>query len=207
MEEDVIVDEILDVGDSTGDDLADTETGEGETGEVESDVPGTVSGGDSVGDSGSVLDNVMLMSIAEDVQLLADASTEGYLSSSIVAVFDRVVDKMDYKYYCAFRAGDSSDGYLYLSNNINGSTLNACNVVHMYRTYTDGVGYQYFYDVSYDDTETFNLGNGAMYYTNIVSGYPALGSPVETHISVWLPIFAVLTLVCGFMIRRKVKQC
>lgn len=177
---------------------------------VEEDPIDTVSSGDAapevvVNNSAS---EALLMTISEDVQYLVEASVDGYLSTSIVDVFDRVVDSHDYNYYVAFRGSDSSEGYLYLSNYCSGNTLTDCLVVHMYRASSgENYSYDYYYQVSYDDSESFNFGNNAMYYTNVVSGYPELGDSGMKHLSVLVIIFMIAAFVFSCMIRRKVKQC
>lgn len=170
---------------------------------VESDV--TVSGGDSI-----VFDNGALYAIRSDVQVLADSTIQGYLNSSIVSVFDRLVDNGNYRYYVAFRGvnEDSNAGTLYLSNECNGNQLNNCQVIRMYRVYTgQNYEYNYYYEVSYDDTEYFNFGNGALYYTNISTGYPSLGSAKTDKVLTWMPIMAVAMFLGCMMIRRKIKEC
>lgn len=171
----------------------------------------------SSGDAGSasevvVIDNSaseeLLMTISEDVQYLVEASVDGYLSSSIVDVFDRVVDSHDYNYYVAFRGSDSSEGYLYLSNYCSSNSLDDCTVVHMYRASSgENYSYDYYYQVSYDDSESFNFGNNAMYYTNVVPGYPELGDSGMKHLTDVVIILMIAVFVFSCMIRRKVKQC
>lgn len=192
-----VVEEVTDEveGESAGSEIQD-ETLEDDT---------TVSGGDSV-----VFDNSALYSIQSDVQVLADATIQGYLSTSIVSVFDRLVDNGDYRYYVAFRGvnEDSSAGTLYLSNECNGNQLSNCQVIKMYRVYTgQNYEYNYYYDVSYDDVEYFNFGNGALYYTNVSTGYPSLGSAKTDKVLSWMPILGVVLFLGCLMIRRKIKEC
>lgn len=174
---------------------------EGETSEGDA----TVSGGDSI-----VFDNSALYSIQNDVQVLADSTIQGYLSTSIVSVFDRLVDNGNYRYYVAFRGlnEDSNAGTLYLSNECSNNQLSNCQVIKMYRVYTgQNYEYNYYYDVSYDDVESFNFGNGALYYTNISTGYPSLGSAKTSQVLTWLPVLAVTVFLGCLMIRRKIKEC
>lgn len=187
--------EEVDVAEESGDAVSDGMT----VGEV------TVSGGDSI-----MLDSPMMYTIAEGVQTLADSSVQGYLSSSIVSVFDRLVDNGNYRYYVAYRANyeDNNSGYLYLSNKVNGTQLEDCQVIHMYRVNTgNNYEYTYHYDVYYDDAEWFNLGNGGLYYTNIAAGYPSLGSPVQSKMYSWLPVLVVTVFLGALMIRRKIREC
>lgn len=167
------------------------------------EVEESVSGGDSV-------DNAVYVQMLESMQLLADSSQQGYLSSNLVNVFDRLVDSSSYRYYVAYRGNneDSNSGYLYLSNKLNGWQLEECQVIHMYRVSTgNNYEYAYHYDVNYDDSEWFNLGNGSLYYTNIAPGYPSLGSPVQSRIGLWLPVLALVLILCAFMVRRKIREC
>lgn len=170
-------------------------------------VEETVSDGDSVS---AGPDNTVYVQMLESMQLLADSSQQGYLSSSIVNVFDRLVDNGSYRYYVAYRANyeDSNSGFLYLSNKLNGSQLEECQVIHMYRVSTGNTyEYTYHYDISYDDAEWFNLGNGGLYYTNIAPGYPSLGSPVQSKMYSWLPVLVVTVFLGALMIRRKIREC
>lgn len=180
--------------------VEDEESGEESyAGEVEA----TVSDGDAA-------DNTVYVQMLESMQLLADSSQQGYLSSNLVNVFDRLVDNGSYRYYVAYRGNneDSNSGYLYLSNKLNGWQLEECQVIHMYRVSTgNNYEYTYHYDVSYDDSEWFNLGNGSLYYTNIAPGYPSLGSPVQSKIGLWLPVLALVLVLCAFMVRRKIREC
>lgn len=156
------------------------------------------------------MDTMALFDMRSDVQVIADSTIQGYLSSSIVSVFDRLVDNGEYKYYVAFRGvnEDSNAGTLYLSNECSGNQLNNCQVIKMYRTYTgQNYEYNYHYDIGYDDMEYFNFGNGALYYTNIATGYPALGSPKTDRILSWMPIMAVGVFLAAMLIRRKIREC
>lgn len=164
---------------------------------------------ESVSDGDSV-DDTVYVQMLESMQLLADSSQQGYLSSNIVNVFDRLVDGGSYRYYVAYRGNgeDSNSGYLYLSNKVNGNQLEECQVIHMYRVNTgNNYEYTYHYDVYYDDAEYFNLGNGSLYYTNISTGYPSLGSPVESKMYHWFPVLAVTVFLAALMIRRKIREC
>lgn len=158
------------------------------------------------------VDNPNFEIINENLERLiqAQASSTGYLSTTIVDAFDRVVQGNNYDYYIAFR--NSSDAYtavMYLSDKFsksgNSILLQDAMAVSFYRSYS-GNTYYYYYQVSYPGDVQVNMNGNLMYYTNCVPGYPILGQePAPGHYSGWfIPLAAVLIFVTLIsLVRRK----
>lgn len=182
-----------------------------DNGRIVSDMPetyGTVSGGDALsgydfsesssapGDQDAdqivdqdhlqhdLLSSPLLMDIQEDIARIvnAQASTVGYLSSSALDTFDRVVSGFGYDYYCAFRTdSDSYNATMYLADKCrdsgNSFVLEDSLMVRLYRTYNNSAReYQYHYSVTSVGDVSISLGSNLMYYTNCREGYPILGN-------------------------------
>ncbi|MCI9277774.1 MAG: hypothetical protein HFH90_08825 [Lachnospiraceae bacterium] len=162
------------------------------------DPPGTVSGGDVLPSDSPLpsvsplpfdhpvflpADSSAIAEIAEGLERLIQdqASSSGYLSSSALDVFDRVVSGYSYDYYCAFRYdSDSYNALMYLSDDIqvSGSSvlLEDPLCVRLYRVYNNSTrAYDYHYSVSSPGDVSVSLSGSLMYYTNCVEGYPVLG--------------------------------
>ena len=182
-----------------------------------SDGSGSDGFGSGSADSAAALEAVEVLSdsismLQSDVTYLASAqaSTAGYLSSTALDTFDRVLQQYDFDFYCAFRNGsDSYNSVLYLSNRmeLEGDTLLLYDAtqVQLYRTGSGyGYDYEYFYSVSNAGDVSVALGNDLMYYTNCAVGYPALGSlPAPTKYPGWFTVaFVLLFVICFFTIRR-----
>ncbi len=168
-----------------------TEPQEGAGAQPEGEAPDVSAGDSGTGAPGNVifvsneLDSGALDGIQSDVSYLAaqQASASGYLSSSAVDVFDRVVNQYEYDYYCAYRYdNDSYNSMLYLADHcsVNGRTVTLEDAlqVRLYRQYASGGSYNYYYYYTVQevgDTD-ISLGTNLMYYTNCVDGYPSLGN-------------------------------
>lgn len=128
-------------------------------------------------------DSAVLAEIQADVErlLYEQASSSGYLSSSALDVFDRVVGGHGYDYYCAFRYdADSYNALMYLSDSVSSSgssvVLEDSVSVRLYRTYNSSTRvYDYHYSVSSAGDVSVSLSGDLMYYTNCADGYPVLG--------------------------------
>lgn len=126
----------------------------------------------------------LLVDIQEDIARIvqAQASTEGYLSTSALDVFDRVVEGYNYSYYCAFRYdNDSYNAIMYMADKISSSgssvVLQDAVSVRLYRVYNSSTRvYTYHYLKSDAGDVSVSLADGLMYYTNCDAGYPTLGS-------------------------------
>lgn len=157
-----------------------------------------------------------LNAMQEDVAFLAaqQASNAGYLSTSALDTFDRVVEGYDYDYYCAYRYdSDTYNSMMYMSDKM---TLSGT-VVHMkdavqvklYRTYHSGSNYYYtyHYQISNAGDVDINLGSNLMYYTNCKTGYPILGHvPAPNHYPAWVTLFVLLLAFLLFFVFRRRKQ-
>lgn len=198
------------------------------SGTVVGDTVETVSGGDAAGSPVSTLtaDDVAavmtatldenLSTLQDDVSYLAGetASSAGYISSTILDTFDRVLQQYEYDYYCAYRSGsDSYSAVLYLSDTYtyDGSTLYLDDTlrVELYRTNT-GTGYsnyEYYYSTSGAGDIEIDFDTDLMYYTNCVPGYPALGEvPAPTHYSQGTSLTICLLVVIAFLLIRRHRK-
>lgn len=187
--------------------LQNTESVESDSFEDESVLEfDSVSGNDAVPVT-YTYDSPALVELQSDVAYLASetASSSGYLSSSALDVFDRVVESLDYNYYCAFRYdNDSYNAVLFLSDKIsrNGSvvSLSDAKKVQLYRVASgSGYNYSYYYSVIDVGDVDIQLGDNLMYYTNCLVGYPALGSlTAPGHYPAWIPLVLLVGLVIAF---------
>lgn len=206
----------------------------GTSGTVVDDTLQSVSGGDASGspvyvpvpadtlsadDVATVVSDTLddnLSTLQSDVSYLAGetASSAGYLSSTILDTFDRVLQQYEYDYYCAFRTGsDSYSAVLYLSDTytFNGSSLNLDDSlrVELYRTNTGGGynNYQYHYSSSSAGDVEITIDNDLMYYTNCVPGYPALGEvPAPTNYSSGTTFTICLLVIIVFLLIRRHRK-
>lgn len=136
-----------------------------------------------------------LSAMQDDVAFLAaqQASSAGYLSSSALDTFDRVLEGYDYDYYCAYRYDDDQyNSIMYLSNGIswNGNTVTLEDALKVqlwrYRT-SSNYSYQYYYSATPAGDTDITLANNLMYYTNTRTGYPVLGGvPAPSRYPPWL---------------------
>lgn len=202
----------------SGDDVAASVTGDtAVSSEVASGSDTTASGNVVYVENPETSEAVSVLSdsiatLQSDVTYLANAqaSTAGYLSSTALDTFDRVLQQYDFDYYCAFRNGtDSYNSVLYLSDRmeLEGDTLILYDVtqVQLYRTSSgSSYSYEYYYSVSSAGDVSVALGNDLMYYTNCAVGYPALGElPAPTKYPGWFTVMFVLLLaICFFSMRR-----
>lgn len=157
-----------------------------------------------------------LATLQSDVSYLAGetASNAGYISSTILDTFDRVLRQYEYDYYCAYRSGsDSYSAVLYLSDtyNFDGSTLYLDDSlrVELYRTNTgSGYGnYEYYYSTGEAGDIEIGFDTDLMYYTNCVPGYPALGEvPAPTHYSKGTSFIICLLVVVVFLLIRRHRK-
>lgn len=144
---------------------------------------GTVSGSDVFVLPDPVDYTDSFSSLEEPLAYLASeqASSSGYLSSSCLDAFDRVVEGYAGPYYCAFRnSNDTYNGVLYISEDADSSggrvVMKDALKIELYRTQTGSgsYNYQYYYSKSNAGDVEINFGNNLMYYTNCLEGYPLL---------------------------------
>lgn len=191
-----------------------------------SSLHGTVSSGDLLTGSGNSVvpplatgsgnsavppswDSSVLLDIQEDLERIVNeqASTSGYLSSSALDVFDRVVSGYDYDYYCAFRYDDDNyNAIMYLSDFLSRSgssvVLSDALCVRLYRTYSSSSRvYSYYYAISRPGDVSISLSGNRMYYTNCSVGYPVLGSsPAPGRYPGWLVPLCATFFVCAMIL-------
>lgn len=151
-----------------------------------------------------------LSALQDDVSYLASqsASSAGYISSTILDTFDRVLQQYDYDYYCAFRTGsDSYAAVLYLSDTFtydgNSLYMNDSLAVELYRV-NDGSyynNYEYYYSTASAGNIEIDIDSDLMYYTNCIPGYPALGEvPNPTHYSNSSTLVICLLIIIVFLL-------
>lgn len=153
-----------------------------------------------------------IAAMQDDVAFLAaqQASSAGYLSSSALDTFDRVVRGYDYEYYCAYRYdSDQYNSIMYLSDDIswdgNTVTMEDAMKVQLWRyRYSSNYNYEYYYSATPAGDVDITLGSNLMYYTNTGKGYPVLGdTPAPSHYPSWLPgvgsylLMGILLLFAG----------
>lgn len=148
-----------------------------------------------------------------DLYSVNEAAANNYLSTTIVSVFDKVVNgaKLGTN-YCAWRDqdNDSSSGYLIIGKgSVNGSTLyfeSGAQLCHYYRTYTGSASsYQYYYSVQ-TTTQQYNISvNNRLVYTDMLPGYPSLGSRSDTPANKSLIIIGAIVILVIFMLGRSKK--
>lgn len=157
-----------------------------------------------------------------DISVLSDgitylaseaASSAGYISSTILDSFDRVVEQLEYDYYCAYRTGsDSYAAVLYLSDSFDivNNTLNFDDAyrVELYRTSTgSGYNYEYYYSSSSAGDVDIIIDSDLMYYTNCLPGYPALGSVESPKNYDKSSTFVIcLLLIIAFLLLRRSRR-
>lgn len=173
----------------------------------------TVSGGD-FGSPSIALDDITysIDSLRDAIESYAAASIYQYPSTSAVNVFSHVLKSSGKDIgYVIVSSDSSSNSYLYYSNNytVNGNSVVlhypvTCCFYNRYRPNNTSY-YQYRYDVSVQGDESFYIGNGALYYTNLVPGYPDVMQYHNSPQFYWISIAALSLLtisVFGKIIRR-----
>lgn len=203
------------------------------SGTIVDDTVQSVSGGDALGspvyvvpvdtlsadEVAAVVSDTLdsnLAALQDDVSYLASetASSAGYISSTILETFDRVLQQYDFDYYCAYRTGDDNySAVLYLSDtySYNGSTLYLDDVtqVELYRT-NIGTGYnnyEYRYVVSSAGDVDIRMDRDLMYYTNCLTGYPALGEvSAPTKYSQGTSFIICLLVIIAFLLIRRPRK-
>ena len=134
-----------------------------------------------------------------------------YLSSAVVAVFDKAVSGASYGAdYVAWRddTNDSNSGYLLIgkgkANGINITFEKDAVLCHYYRTWTGSSNYQYNYSVTHTgDTYSINFAN-RLIYTNLIEGYPILGDRIDSrsHLTLYL-IFGIIAVIVFIIMKRR----
>lgn len=155
-----------------------------------------------------------LATLQSDVSYLAGetASSAGYISSTILDTFDRVLQQYEYDYYCAYRSGsDSYSAVLYLSDtySYDGNTLYLDDTlrVELYRTSSGNYNYQYYYGTSEAGDIEIGFDTDLMYYTNCVPGYPALGEVSSpTNYSQGTSFVICLLVIIVFLLFRRYRK-
>ena len=158
-----------------------------------------------------------IQAMQDDVSFLAaqQASSAGYLSSSALDTFDRVLEGYNYDYYCAYRYDDDQyNSIMYLSNDIswNGNTVTLEDALKVqlwrYRT-SSSYSYQYYYSATPAGDTDITLSNNLMYYTNTKTGYPVLGGvPAPSRYPPWMlpAVAAVGFCIFAVFIIGRVKR-
>lgn len=182
---------------------------------IESDLFDQLTGGSDTVSSGDIYPlpdySDSFTSLEESLAYLASeqASASGYLSTSCLDAFDRVVEGYSNPYYCAFRnSSDSYNGVLYIADHV---TVNGNKIlmedaykVELYRQQSGGnYNYQYFYSRSSAGDVEIDVSGNLMYYTNCVEGYPLLAgiqSPdVKIHASTFNMVFFMFFFIITFL--------
>lgn len=189
---------------------------------IESDLFGQLTGSSDTVSSGDVYPlpdySESFTSLEESLAYLASeqASASGYLSTSCLDAFDRVVEGYSNPYYCAFRnSSDTYNGVLYIADRVtvNGNKILMQDAfkVELYRQQSGGnYNYQYFYSRSSVGDVEIDVSGNLMYYTNCVEGYPLLAgiqSPeVKMSNSFWsIGVCLVIGIIAYFAIRHRFK--
>lgn len=193
---------------SAGDDLSESED---DSNDFEEDS--SVSGGNVLPEV-AVVDLQSLEDINDNLSRIVreQASSAGYLSTSALETFDRVVAAFRYDYHIAFRYdSDNYNAVMYLSDSVvdngNNILLHDALAVRLYRQYiSSGRYYTYHYSTSSVGDVSVNMSGNLMYYTNCVPGYPVLGGdPAPGNYPGWfIPLIAVLIfwVLINFLRRR-----
>lgn len=158
--------------------------------------------------------NAALADISDNLEriLQEQASSAGYLSSSALDTFDRVVQGYNYDYYIAFRYdSDSYNAVMYLADKITPSGTNIvlqdALSVRLYRIYNSSTRvYTYHYTIDNPGDVSVNLSGNLMYYTNCTEGYPTLGQQsAPGHYPGWfIPLLSMIVIVALIsLVRRK----
>lgn len=150
-----------------------------------------------------------LLQMSQDIETMSLSPTfTNYLSSSALETFDRVIDGLEFPYYIAYSYNsDSYHAVLYYGYDftLNGNILSLSNDVHQVTIYRDrpssSSSYSYYYNVISVPTQTFSINNNNQYYTNMLEGYPVLGSVVSQQVSQFPFIFLGISLIIGGIIK------
>lgn len=179
---------------------------------VESDLFDQLTGSSDTVSSGDVYPlpdySDSFTSLEESLAYLASeqASASGYLSTSCLDAFDRVVEGYSNPYYCAFRnSSDSYNGVLYIADHV---TVNGNKIlmedaykVELYRQQSGGsYNYQYFYSRSSVGDVEIDVSGNLMYYTNCVEGYPLLAGIQSPDLKLYDSFFNMVFFMFFFII-------
>lgn len=169
----------------------------------------TASGTNDISDGDlpvTYMDTTQMVSLLNDtVQLLSENSSTvtGTVNTTVLDMCDRIIDDYPSHYkYAAFRI-DSDDSYrttLYISKNASydGGMIafsEDCIAVNFYRT-TSGTGYNgyIYYNVSETPNASVYIGNDHIVYTNVLDGYPTLGSKTPVN-NDWIYIMLLVIIL------------
>ena len=173
------------------------------------DVP-SVSGGDygevipPVSDLSALSDEIIeLYTINQNV-------ANQYLSSSVVAVFDKAVSGAAYHAdYVAWRddVNDSNSGYLIIGKGkVNGSNIvfeSGAILCHYYRTWISSSNYQYNYSVVHTG-DSYNISfYNRLIYTNLIEGYPVLGDRIDNRSNITFYVTAVIVIIIIVIVLKR----
>lgn len=194
-----------DIGDNTINESTLSKTAESPEDETGNIVPDTltVSDGNS---SVTYLDTTEMVSLLSDtVELLSENSSTvtGTVNTTVLDMCDRIIDDYPSHYkYAGFRI-DSDDSYrttLYIAKKAtydNGiiSFSDDCISVNFYRT-ESGYGYSgyIYYNVSDSPNASVYIGDDSIVYTNVIDGYPTLGSKTPVN-NDWIYIMLLVIIL------------
>lgn len=150
--------------------------------------------------------------LSDAVDLLAENSTTvtGTINTTVLGLMDRIIDDYpDYYEYAGFRI-DSDDAYratLYISKH--GSHENGtitfgddCIAVDFYRYSNNYASSYVYYEITDTPDATVDISTNTIVYTDVIDGYPALGTRTpQTDENIWLGFFALGMLI--IFLRRK----
>lgn len=150
--------------------------------------------------------------LSDAVDLLAENSTTvtGTINTTVLGLMDRIIDDYpDYYEYAGFRI-DSDDAYratLYISKH--GSHENGtitfgddCIAVDFYRYQSSYSNSYVYYEITDTPEATVDISSNTIVYTDVIDGYPALGTRTpQTDENIWLGFFALGMLI--IFLRRK----
>lgn len=172
----------------------------------------TVSGSDLPPEAPS--DNAEIVALLEDsVALLAENSSTvtGAINNTILDLMDRMIDDYPgYYSYAGFRTAedDSYQSTLYVAKKAaaDGNAItfseDCISITFDRYYYTDRSSYIY-YTVQDAPNASVSLQNRSIVYTNVLDGYPSLGTKARINEEfVWLGIF-VLVVVIVFVRRNR----
>lgn len=140
-------------------------------------------------------------------------SNLGYLSTTQLDLFDRILAGKSYRYYIAYRTG--SDNYaavMYACNKISKSgntiTLEKPMQFQLYRSYS-GNTYYYYYTHTQLTSDSVTLNSNTLYYTNMTEGYPTLakiGSSQLEFSKDTILVFGVFLMIIILLFLRRRKN-
>ncbi len=171
----------------------------------------SVSGGDYEAVPPAAYDITALSDDLVELYTINQNVANQYLSSAVVAVFDKAVSGASYGAdYVAWRddANDSNSGYLLIgkgkATGTNVTFEEDAVLCHYYRTWTGSSNYQYNYSVTHTgDTYSINFAN-RLIYTNLIEGYPILGDRIDSrsHLTLYL-IFGIIAVIVFIIMKRR----